>query len=84
MILAGNDTKYLAAYPISDLDPETQLSTINWIAEKSVVFITKVDQEDCNLEVKKDGFAPIFKDWDFSWIIAPALIEGAETVLNTR
>ena len=30
----------------------------------------------------KDRFAPIFKDWDFGWINAPALIEGAETVFE--
>ena len=32
MILSGNDAERFIAYPISNPDPETGLSSINWIA----------------------------------------------------
>ena len=82
MILAGNDTERFVAYPISNPDPVTGLSTINWIAETSVDPTTPVDQEDWNREVSKDRFDHVFKNWNFGWINAPALIEGAETVFE--
>ena len=67
---------------LSNPDPETGLLTINWIAETSVDPTTQVDQEDWSRQVTKDSFAPTFKDWDFGWINAAALIEGAETVFE--
>lgn len=82
MILFGNDAERLIAYTISNPDPKTGLSTISWIAETSVEPTTQVTQEDWNREVTKDRFAPIFKDWDFGWINAPALLEGAETIFE--
>ena len=69
MILFGNDAERFIAYPISNPDPKTGLSTINWIAETSVEPTTQVNQEDWNREVTKDRFATTFKDWDFKQMI---------------
>ena len=82
MILSGNDAECFVVYPISNSEPETGLSTINWIAEISVDPTTRLDEEDWNREVTKERFAPTFKDWDFGWINAPAIIESAETVFE--
>ena len=65
MIVSGNNAKCFVAYPISNPDSETGLSTINWIAEISVDSTTRVDEEDWNREVTKDRIAPTFKDLDF-------------------
>lgn len=80
MVLAGNDTQRIVAYPISSPDPDTGVATINWIAEKTVDPESHVSKEDWNREVDTARFLEDFRDWDFEWLNVPALIEAAERV----
>ncbi len=80
MALIGHATQRLVAYPISAPDPETGLATINWIAELTYDPHAGWNKEDWNREADWNDFLPAFKDWQFDWIDAPALITGADKV----
>lgn len=82
MILAGNDSQRLVAYPISAPDTETGLATLNWIAEKTVDPSTHFEKEDWNRQVDAHRFLPDFESWDFGWISAPALIRAADEIFE--
>jgi 2-polyprenyl-6-methoxyphenol hydroxylase-like FAD-dependent oxidoreductase len=80
MILAGHDTHRFVAYPITETDPESGLTTLNWIAEKTVDPKAGFSKEDWNRQVSIDLFKDDFVDWDFDWLDVPAIIRGADTV----
>lgn len=80
MILMGHDTQRLVAYPISQPDAGTGLSTINWIAELTYDRSQAWNKEDWNREAKVSDFLPKFLDWTFDWIDVPALVRGAERI----
>ena len=82
MILAGNNTQRFVSYPISEPDPDTGLSVINWIAEKTVDPDAHVEIEDWNRRVTVDRFAAAFADWNFGWIDVPGLIAEAQEVFE--
>ena len=44
IILSGNDAESFIVYAISNPDPETDFSTINWIAEAAVNPTIQVDK----------------------------------------
>lgn len=75
----GTDKHRMVIYPISQPDPKTGLSEINWIAE-----VTK-DPEggltgDWNKRVTLDEFAHHFADWTYDWLDVPALLRGAKAI----
>ncbi len=80
MVMIGHDSLRLVAYPISDPDPDTNIATINWIAEKKFDPTHAWKKEDWNRAADIDDFLPEFRDWKFDWIDVPALITGAEVV----
>lgn len=82
MVMIGHDSLRLVAYPISEPDPETNLATINWIAEKRFDPAQGWAKEDWNRAADIDSFVDEFSDWTFDWIDVPALIKGAELVLE--
>lgn len=82
MIMAGHDTQRIVAYPISQTDPRTGLATINWIAELTFDPDQRWRKEDWNRKADLADFLPKFEDWRFDWLDVPALIRGAETVLE--
>ena len=82
MILAGNNPQRFVSYPISESDPDTGLSVINWIAEKTVDPDAHVEKEDWNRRVTVDRFAAAFADWNFGWIDVPGLIAEAQEVFE--
>ncbi len=82
MILAGNDRQRFVSYPISKPDPETGLSTLNWIAETTPNASTPIDRGDWNRRVESSRFASDFADWDFGWIDVPGLIGSAAEVFE--
>ncbi|MHA6264115.1 flavin-dependent oxidoreductase [Arenibacterium sp. CAU 1754] len=77
MVMIGHDSVRMVAYPISDPDPDTNLATINWIAEKRYDPSMGWQKEDWNRLADKADFLPEFTDWTFDWIDVPALINGA-------
>lgn len=82
MVLIGNDYQRFVAYPISDPDPKTGLSVINWIAERRVDPSQTTAKEDWTRRVRADRFAHDFRDWRFEWIDVPQLIETATEIFE--
>jgi len=80
MVMIGHDNLRVVAYPISDPDPETNIATINWIAEKKFDLSDSWKKEDWNRAADITDFLPDFADWKFDWIDVPALITGADVV----
>ncbi len=80
MVMIGHDSLRLVAYPISDADPETNIATINWIAEKKFDLGDSWKKEDWNRAADINDFLPDFEGWKFDWIDVPALIRGAAVV----
>jgi len=80
MVMIGHDSRRIVAYPISDPDPETNIATINWIAEKKFDLSDAWKKEDWNRAADINDFLPDFADWKFDWIDVPALIKSASVV----
>lgn len=80
MILSGNNTQRFVAYPITPVEHETGLTTVNWIAEKHVDPTSAISKEDWNREVDTSQFLPDFIGWNFEWLDIPKLIRGAAKV----
>ncbi len=72
-------TGKMVIYPIVDnLDADgTQL--INWVAE---IQRHGDAMNDWNRSGSPGDFADIFKDWRFDWLDVPALIQGADSILE--
>jgi 2-polyprenyl-6-methoxyphenol hydroxylase-like FAD-dependent oxidoreductase len=70
-------TGKMVIYPIRDLDDGRQL--VNWVAE---IETPRHRDRDWNRSGNLDDFLPAFADWHFDWLDVPALIRGAETVLE--
>lgn len=82
MVMIGHNDLRFVSYPISDPDPDTNVATINWIAEKQFDLSDNWRKEDWNRAVDRNEFLPLFKDWTFDWIDVPGLIRDAEVVLE--
>ena len=82
MALAGHDSQRIVVYPISVPDPETGLALINWIAELRVDPAQGWRKEDWNRTADVQEFLPAFESWTFDWLDVPALINGADRVLE--
>ncbi|MET0456913.1 MAG: flavin-dependent oxidoreductase [Mycobacterium sp.] len=78
MVRAGwlRDGK-LVIYPIRDNADGTQL--INWVAEIERPYS---GDRDWGKPGDPADFAPAFADWTFDWLDVPALLRGADTVLE--
>jgi 2-polyprenyl-6-methoxyphenol hydroxylase-like FAD-dependent oxidoreductase len=82
MAMIGNNDRRLVAYPITDPDSNSGIATINWIAEKRFHPDVQWRREDWNRAADIDDVLPLFRTWRFGWIDAPALIGGADKVLE--
>ncbi|MEP3917781.1 flavin-dependent oxidoreductase [Ascidiaceihabitans sp.] len=82
MALIGHASRRFVTYPISQADPETGLSTINWIAELNFGTDTAFDKGNYAQNVPLEKFAHHFKDFKFDWLDCPSLIAGAEEVFE--
>lgn len=82
MVLAGHATQRLVSYPITPADPVTGKALVNWIAEITVDPAQGWRKEDWNRAANIDEFLPAFRDWQFDWLDVPALIKGADQVLE--
>lgn len=69
----------MVIYPIRDNVDGRGNQLINWVAE---IETPQRARRDWTREGQLEDFFPIFKDWKFDWLDVPALIEGAETVLE--
>jgi 5-methylphenazine-1-carboxylate 1-monooxygenase len=75
----GSHHHRVVFYPISPVDPETGLATINWIAE-----VTNPDNSadwtrgDWNKKVELEDFIHHFEEWDYDWINVPEMLSKAD------
>lgn len=67
----------MVIYPVRDLDGGGQL--VNWVAE---VERPRSTRRDWNRTGHLEDFIDVFEDWRFDWLDIPALIRGAETILE--
>ena len=73
------DTGKMVIYPIVDQLDADGLQLINWTTEIQ----GESDQmNDWNQSGRAGDFADTFKDWRFPWLDVPALIAGAEEILE--
>jgi 2-polyprenyl-6-methoxyphenol hydroxylase-like FAD-dependent oxidoreductase len=82
MALIGHRTQRFVTYPISPPDPQTNLATINWIAELSYDPETGCNKEDWNREADIADLLPAFEDWSFDWLDVPALVTSSAKVFE--
>lgn len=73
------ETGKMVIYPIVDSVGSDGLQLINWVAE-----IQRADasMNDWNQGGRVDDFIGIFSDWRFDWLDVPALIRGADQILE--
>lgn len=73
------DTGKMVIYPIVDSQDSNGMQLINWVAE------TRREGDamnDWNRIGSGADFLDIFKDWVFDWLDVPALIKGADSILE--
>ncbi len=78
----GSNTHRLVFYPISQPDPATGLSTINWIAEITVDNSAGWTGGDWTRRVALSEFIEHFEDWRYDWIDVPAMLAGADEIFE--
>ena len=73
------DTGKMVIYPIVDNLDSDGMQLVNWVAETQ----REGDaMNDWNRIGSGDDFLDIFKDWTFDWLDVPALINGADSILE--
>ena len=78
----GTHRQRMVFYPISQPDPKTGLSIINWIAEVTMDNSEGWKQSGWFRQVATADFAHHFDGWVWDWLDVPALIRGADTVFE--
>ena len=73
------DTGKMVIYPIVDNIDTRGMQLVNWVAETRRDGAT---MNDWNSTGSGSDFLDIFKDWVFDWLDVPALINGAEGILE--
>jgi len=81
MIRAGwLETGKMVIYPIRDAVDGDGNQLVNWVAEVSRPLLKQ--PRDWNKPGKLEDFIDAFADWHFDWLDVPALIRGAEVILD--
>lgn len=78
----GTHRHRVVFYPISQPDPATGLSMINWIAEVTLDNSEGWKQQGWFRQVATTEFAHHFDGWVWDWLDVPALIRGADAVFE--
>jgi len=82
MVMIGHSRCRFVSYPISKIDPDTGLATINWIANLAFPPDAHWNKEDWNRRANLADFLPRFTDWTFDWLNVPQLVRGASEVFE--
>lgn len=69
----------MVIYPIRDAIDEDGRQLVNWVAE---IESPRPAQRDWSRAGRLEDFLPAFADWNFDWLDVPALIRGADSVLE--
>ena len=75
----GTHRQRVVFYPISQPDPRTGLSMINWIAEVTMDAGEGWKQAGWFRQVPTADFVHHFDGWIWDWLDVPALIRGADS-----
>ena len=78
----GTHRQRMVFYPISQPDPKTGLSMINWIAEVTLDNSEGWKQSGWFREVPVSDFVQHFADWRWDWFDAPSFITQAGTAFE--
>jgi 2-polyprenyl-6-methoxyphenol hydroxylase-like FAD-dependent oxidoreductase len=78
----GTHRQRMVFYPISQPDPATGLSVINWIAEVTMDSAEGWKQNGWFRQVSVSDFAHHFEGWVWDWLDVPALIRNADSVFE--
>ena len=73
------DTGKMVIYPIVDNLDGSGLQLVNWVAE---IQRPDASMNDWNQGGRVDDFIDIFASWRFDWLDVPALIRGADQILE--
>ena len=82
MVMVGHSRCRFVSYPISKIDPDTGLATINWIANLAYPPDARWNKEDWNRRANLADFLPRYTDWKFDWLNVPELVQGATEVFE--
>ena len=82
MVMVGHSRCRFVSYPISKIDPDTGLATINWIANLAFPPDAHWNKEDWNRRANLADFLPRYTDWTFDWLNVPELVRGASEVFE--
>ena len=82
MVMVGHSRCRFVSYPISKIDPDTGLATINWIANLAYPPDAHWNKEDWNRRANLADFLPRYTDWTFPWLDVPELVKGATEVFE--
>ena len=74
----GTHRQRVVFYPISQPDPQTGLSMINWIAEVTQDNAEGWKQRGWFRQVPISDFVHYFDGWVWGWLDVPAMIRGAD------
>jgi len=74
----GTHRQRVVFYPISQPDPRTGLSMINWIAEVTQDNAEGWKQRGWFRQVPVSDFVESFDGWVWDWLDVPAMIRGAD------
>ncbi|MEL6735602.1 MAG: flavin-dependent oxidoreductase [Pseudomonadota bacterium] len=80
MALIGHATQRIVSYPISEVDFETGLTDMNWIAELTYDPSQGWNKEDWNRQAGLEEFLPQFEDWRYDWLDFPDMARKADRV----
>jgi 2-polyprenyl-6-methoxyphenol hydroxylase-like FAD-dependent oxidoreductase len=78
----GTHRQRVVFYPISQPDPRTGLSMINWIAEVTMDNSEGWKQRGWFRQVPTSDFAHHFADWVWDWLDVPAMIRDADSAFE--
>jgi 2-polyprenyl-6-methoxyphenol hydroxylase-like FAD-dependent oxidoreductase len=78
----GTHRQRVVFYPISNPDPKTGLSIINWIAEVTMDNSEGWKQAGWFRPVDTAEFAHHFDDWIWDWLDVPALIRQSDSAFE--
>jgi 2-polyprenyl-6-methoxyphenol hydroxylase-like FAD-dependent oxidoreductase len=78
----GTHRQRVVIYPISQPDPVSGLSMINWIAEVTMDNAEGWKQQGWFRQVAIDDFVHHFDGWVWDWLDVPALIRGSDVAFE--
>jgi len=74
----GTHRQRMVFYPISQPDPKTGLSMINWIAEVTMDNSEGWKQRGWFRQVGVEDFVHYFENWIWDWLDVPAMLKQAD------